>query len=433
MLSPWSSKATSAVRKADKPQPLDPPVQLAVRGVRWPTIRKAVDWLTEQDIVTEQNAQRIVNRSRGEADVIGAEAAKLLNKRIRDALVESARVGESGEDWKKRAAGIVDMQRGLDETIHRTFTHRAYHAGQRQVIDEHPEVAAQFPYLLYQATHDTRVRDEHAALDGKVAHVDSPLAKRFRAAIDDWNCRCSLVPMTRSDALQQGIDDDTGWVEPSAVEPIAETPELGPSRASVWVTADHDLLGQRSQSMLGRSLDHDEYASLAGAPHASRVAVEESSKGIRLRAGGGGIQSMTADLRPNIETNRPELRIEWIQASGERKAVGAEVLARQAEFARRNGISEITMDAAGGEGSAFNGYYTWPRLGVDGPIPEALRSQLPADLSGAQTVLDLFETEAGRQWWRENGTAFFGRFDPSDGSRSMQVLTAYLRLKGLIR
>ncbi len=74
---------------------------------------------------------------------------------------------------------------------------------------------------------------------------------------------------------------------------------------------------------------------------------------------------------------------------------------------------------------------TWARLEIDGSIPAAVRARLPLELSGCHSVLDILEREGGAAWWREHGRTFSGIFDLRDGSRSIAVLQAYTKTRGI--
>jgi hypothetical protein len=78
----------------------------------------------------------------------------------------------------------------------------------------------------------------------------------------------------------------------------------------------------------------------------------------------------------------------------------------------------------------MNGYYTWARLGYDGKIPHEVQSVLPDDYASARSVQELMARPGGAQWWRERGTSWQGTFDLTPGSRSHQILDAYLKEKG---
>lgn len=60
-----------------------------------------------------------------------------------------------------------------------------------------------FPFLAYRTVGDTRVRPEHAALDGFVARVDWDGWDRYTPPLG-WNCRCRIVPVAYAIARELG-------------------------------------------------------------------------------------------------------------------------------------------------------------------------------------------------------------------------------------
>ena len=122
--------------------------------------------------------------------------------------------------------------------------------------------------------------------------------------------------------------------------------------------------------------------------------------------------------------------------TGYPKGYGTRSLARQVEALRELGIDRIVTLAAGGRDAPdLNGFYTWPRLGFDGPIPDASIEELPSALSrtlgSPALVSELMASAQGRAWWRANGRSFDATFDTRPGSRSSRVLDAYIRERGL--
>ncbi|CDF80583.1 phage Mu protein F-like protein [Formosa agariphila KMM 3901] len=49
-----------------------------------------------------------------------------------------------------------------------------------------------YPYLKYKTVGDEHVRDDHAGLDGFIAHIDDPIWDRIYPP-NDWRCRCYVV------------------------------------------------------------------------------------------------------------------------------------------------------------------------------------------------------------------------------------------------
>ncbi|WP_435135740.1 phage minor head protein [Formosa sp. A9] len=49
-----------------------------------------------------------------------------------------------------------------------------------------------YPYLKYRTVGDEHVRDDHAQLDGFIAHIDDPIWDKIYPP-NDWRCRCYVV------------------------------------------------------------------------------------------------------------------------------------------------------------------------------------------------------------------------------------------------
>jgi hypothetical protein len=108
---------------------------------------------------------------------------------------------------------------------------------------------------------------------------------------------------------------------------------------------------------------------------------------------------------------------------------GTDTFAHQVQALASVGVKRIETFASRLDGAnGLNGYYTWPRMGYDADIPDHLRETIPKEinLKADGTLLDLFQTQAGRDWWKKHGEAIDVEFDLTPGSRSMRVLDAYL-------
>jgi hypothetical protein len=106
------------------------------------------------------------------------------------------------------------------------------------------------------------------------------------------------------------------------------------------------------------------------------------------------------------------------------KGTGSTFFAKQVEGLSSIGIQEIRTDAT--KSPTENGYYTWPRLGYDAPVPSKSASKLPEELKSASNLSDLMRTPEGRSWWKANGTGVALKFDLKEGSYSRKVLDAYM-------
>lgn len=93
------------------------------------------------------------------------------------------------------------------ETVLRTNTNRALTEGQAEVLRD-DRVQAFVPLVEYSATRDNRTRKTHKAMDGYVGTI----ADFDRMGITPpcgFNCRCDLIPVPVSMAV------DKGWVRPN--------------------------------------------------------------------------------------------------------------------------------------------------------------------------------------------------------------------------
>jgi SPP1 gp7 family putative phage head morphogenesis protein len=116
------------------------------------------------------------------------------------------------------------------------------------------------------------------------------------------------------------------------------------------------------------------------------------------------------------------------------KGLGSTVFRAQVAALRQQGFARIETvaerNAAAHSDMKANGYYTWARMGYDAPIPKGVLPHLAAHpdpvVRTATRVSDLMTTEAGRLAWFKHGDSLHMVFDLADGSRSMQVHTAYL-------
>jgi hypothetical protein len=113
------------------------------------------------------------------------------------------------------------------------------------------------------------------------------------------------------------------------------------------------------------------------------------------------------------------------------KGLGTQIFTKQVESLINAGCKRIEATAGGRpDDPNWNGFITWPKLGYDGPIPEATLAKLPTELQGCKTVLDIMDREGGADWWEKNGQPFHATFSLEPGSRSLERLNNYLAHRG---
>ncbi|WP_343629379.1 hypothetical protein [Roseateles sp.] len=88
-------------------------------------------------------------------------------------------------------------------------------------------------------------------------------------------------------------------------------------------------------------------------------------------------------------------------------------------------ISKVIVHAVGDRSTwtgsnAMNGYYVWPLIGFNAPLPERLREhpELPSCCRGIETMAGLMSTCEGERFWLEHGESIRLEFSLADGSES---------------
>jgi hypothetical protein len=187
---------------------------------------------------------------------------------------------------------------------------------------------------------------------------------------------------------------------------------------------------RRARRLFGRALRTWEYAGLTGAPDNARVEVGTCAGDLYVEMREPRRSCYFAvhmvrdgDEGPVVVDDGFHILLAGMQRHG----LGLWIFHRQLWQARALGVKFIQTTA--GRRASENGYYTWPRYGFDGPLPDAVRRRLPPPHRHARRVLDLMASAPGRAWWRRHGVTLQVAFDLADGSRSRRVFERYLREK----
>ena len=133
----------------------------------------------------------------------------------------------------------------------------------------------------------------------------------------------------------------------------------------------------------------------------------------------------------DIKNKSVEMKYFYLNPFKEKgKGLGSNIFKNQVEQFKKLGFKNLKTEA--GEGNGLNGYYTWARLGYDFSDSLSIkifRSMLKFEnnkkFKNVKSLPELMAIKEGREWWRENGFAFYGEFDLSDNSLSMKTLNEY--------
>lgn len=177
---------------------------LSWRGIRtlFPWMDAAIDFLTKKKVVPASEFSSLsMDQQQAAFTAPGMEDKDELRK-LRDEIAKGQNQEQGGEslaDFRKRIADQVSLTRAQTETVFRTNVKQGLVDGfQKSMKSE--LVSELFPAVLFSATADNRVRETHWELDGFVCLKTDPAYKVLLRAIKDWNCRCSLIPLSLEDA-----------------------------------------------------------------------------------------------------------------------------------------------------------------------------------------------------------------------------------------
>jgi len=219
----------------------------------------------------------------------------------------------------------------------------------------------------------------------------------------------------------------------------AARPERKPAAPSYnfdWSKASEADVRKRGKRITGRDVSPAELAEAAGILPGCRVQFapdrfdmsamrvrawlpgQEGPDGTWLRQfngygdGKGWIENIAHMLPPEMRGN----------------GAGTAIFARQVEAAARLGFEEIEAEGFRSPLSdEWVGYYVWPRLGYDAPLPRGMSGY---DVPGnARRLSQLMATPEGRAWWKEHGRTTNMRFKLEPDSKSRRVLDNYVAAK----
>lgn len=210
----------------------------------------------------------------------------------------------------------------------------------------------------------------------------------------------------------------------AAYEESGSAGAYGPSTARVKaIDQDEKELLRDFQKLVPKATSLQDIASIVGAPEGSQVSMTPMEREMWVTTRGPGLKMYrvihSSPAGPYIEN-------QLIEIAKTGKGAGSRIFAQQVENAARLGVDRIVATASGDMG--FNGYYTWARLGYDGPLPRDLVAR-PAGMEGARRISELMATPAGRDWWKLHGKTTNMEFDVREGSASRQILDAYMAEK----
>jgi hypothetical protein len=183
------------------------------------------------------------------------------------------------------------------------------------------------------------------------------------------------------------------------------------------------------KDFFGRSLAKRDVAELFGVMDGAKVKIDGSTSFVSVTITHPlikGTQNRTIWRDPD-KGNKLVIHNDYFElANGAPRGLGTFITAKQVTKARALGVDHIATQAA--RSDKMNGYYTWPRLGFDGEVSEAVTRRDPqADGLKGTHLRHLMATKKGRDWWLVNGGTADVEFDLHPTSYSSKHLNAYFK------
>lgn len=191
----------------------------------------------------------------------------------------------------------------------------------------------------------------------------------------------------------------------------------------------------------GTELEHREIIRLVGAPNGSEIEIIYSSEAARYEL----FIHHECFERPAIvqivQNDVQGTELYWhhivLRASAAGRQLGRRIVMESLMQAAQLQFDTVATPAIGAYGTEYQGYRVWPYLGFDRQLSrrelKALQSGLtedekhslrieedflPAQLSRAQSIIELMPSSLGRMWWKLYGTGGLLNFDLTAASQS---------------
>ena len=187
--------------------------------IRFPVIEDAIERLNNTKVFVGSDFRETAQRAKRGIFSITADLKQETVVDIRQIFTENIRKETSAKQFVKDVTDLLDEGTGLSEArlnmVFRNNMQQAFSDGADRAVEK-PLVADFFPYRVYFATTDARVRPEHIkleklGLDGTAVYrADDPVWKLFRPPWD-FNCRCSWAPMSVKRAARRGVKEAVDW------------------------------------------------------------------------------------------------------------------------------------------------------------------------------------------------------------------------------
>lgn len=246
------------------------------------------------------------------------------------------------------------------------------------------------------------------------------------------------IPSQRHDHLVEHVRVRLmGFPDENAPPRWPSSEDTVSSRVHVFVQHEQEL-----HRLLGRRLKSTEWGQLVGAQPGARVHVYP--KGLAVEV---SVEHPLYFARQALFPDHIYLADMEVSPKHQGEGIGCKILSEQVRKAKELDFHQLELTAIGSGPSVDDslspnnteaGYYAWARLGFDGrvaplmqrrskgnPSEKAIAADFKQRFPDVKNVSEMMLTPERRDWWRNYGGEFEGKFNLHDGSQSLQVLEAY--------
>lgn len=215
-----------------------------------PLVREAAARLSSMGLLGLPAYLQAKEQAEAAGMVAAAGQTDLIAQRVRGALARAVETGSTLEQFRRDVAGGLGgtaLSPSDSEQVFRSNVMAAYSDGQEALLSD-PSVGDLFPFRAYHATHDSRTRPEHLAMEK--AGIDStnlylasdPVWQVWRPP-SGFNCRCTWTPVSVAEAARRGIRYAQDWKQFGRPGPMAPHVPMPPFKP------DAEFLAQRGVSL----------------------------------------------------------------------------------------------------------------------------------------------------------------------------------------
>jgi len=179
---------------------------------------EGLEYFERREIISPAEYKKADDKTKLKAFSV-AKATRTFHVEKTKELIAQCLRGESNEAEFRKALSEMLGTRRRDyyiETVYRNNMQSAYQHG-RYVQQHHPDVLKVFAFYEYRTVGDSRVRDSHKEMNGRVWPIDHPIWEQWYPP-NGYSCRCRVDEMRETEVAGKieeampGITPDKGFV-----------------------------------------------------------------------------------------------------------------------------------------------------------------------------------------------------------------------------